>query len=263
MPKQSDHASVVQLSTALLLFGIAAPALAETPVVPCAGQRIEFPAVGAEPVIRIFKETDVAGWKPPACTGWPAEKFEFIGTAAASFRHNGDAMELARRYAAISEYAAMRYFSPRRRAWRELSFEAFALRDANPASKRRDFTPAEFVPGTPRYFWQRGATEAPPPLPGSIDLVNRIDILERTPDRLVVAVTSEPGTVTVVMRLSRGDFRVVYFLERDQNTHDGWHYFALTSLAGIAALGADNFYRASARGVFRHTVGLPAEVRAP
>jgi hypothetical protein len=172
-------------------------------------------------------------------------------------------MELARRYGAISEYARMRYFSPRRQAWRELSFEAFALRDANRANKRGDFTAEEFVPGTPRYFWQRGATEAPPPFPGSIDLVNRIDILERTPDRLLIAVTSEPGTVAVVMRLGRGDIRVVYFLERDQNARDVWHYFALTSLAGIAALGADNFYRASARGVFRHTAGLPAEVRAP
>ena len=256
-------AHLVRLTTALLLFGLAVPAPAETPVVPCAGPRIEFPPVGAEPIIRIFKNTDVAGWKPPPCTGWPAEKFEFIGTAAASFRHNGDTVVLARRYGAISEYAAMRYFSPRRQAWRELSFEAFALRDANPANKRGDFTAAELVPGTPRYFWQRGATEAPPPFPGSIDLINRIDIFEHTKDRLVVAVTSEPGTIAVVMRLGRGDIRVVYFLERYQNAHDVWHYFALTSLAGIAALGADNFYRASARGVFRHTVGLPAEVRAP
>ena len=263
MRKQSENANVIRRTTALLLFGLAAPALAETPVVPCAGSRIAFPPVGAEPIIRIFKEADVAGWKPPACTRWPAEKFGFVGTAAASFRHNGETMELARRYGAISQYAAMRYFSPRRQAWRELSFEAFALRDANPANKRSDFTPAEFVPGIPHYFWQRGATEAPPPLPGSIDLVNRIEIFERTPDRLVVAVTSEPGTVALVMRLGRGDIRVVYFLERDQNAQGVWHYFALTSLAGIAALGAENFYRASARGVFRHTVGLPPEVRAP
>ena len=254
---------MVRLATALLLFGLAAPAPAETPLLPCAGQRIGFPPVDAEPTIRIFKETDLAGWTPPACTGWPAEKFEFVGTAAASFRHNGDAIELARRYGAISEYAAMRYFSPSRQAWRELSFEAFALKDANPANKRGDFTAAEFVPGIAHYFWQRGATEAPRPFPGSIDLVNRIDVLERTPDRLVVVVTSEPGTVAVVMRLGRGDIRVVYFLERDENARDVWHYFALTSLAGIAALGADNFYRASARGVFRHTAGLPAEVAAP
>jgi len=263
MPKQSEYANVVRLTTALLLFRLAAPALAETPVVPCAGLRIAFPSVGAEPAIRIFKETDVAGWKPPACTGWPSEKFEFIGTAAASFRHTGDATELARRYGAISEYAAMRYFSPSRQAWRELSFEAFALWDANRANKRGDFSAAELVPGTARYFWQRGATEAPPPFPGSIDLINRIEVLERTPDRLVVAVTSEPGTVALVMRLGRGDIRVVYFIERDQDARDAWHYFALTSLAGIAALGADNFYRASARGVFRHTAGLPAEVRVP
>ena len=260
---QSEYPNVVRLATALLLFGLAAPAPAETPLLPCAGQRIGFPPVDAEPTIRIFKETDLAGWKPPACTGWPAEKFEFVGTAAASFRHNGDAIELARRYGAISEYAAMRYFSPSRQAWRELSFEAFALKDANRSNKRGDFTAAEFVPGIAHYFWQRGATEAPRPFPGSIDLVNRIDVLERTPDRLVVVVTSEPGTVAVVMRLGRGDIRVVYFLERNENARDVWHYFALTSLAGIAALGADNFYRASARGVFRHTAGLPAEVAAP
>lgn len=263
MPKQSEYANVVRLSTALLLFRLAAPALAETPVVPCAGQRMAFPSVGAEMTIRIFKEADLAGWKPPACTRWSSENFEFIGTAAASFHHNGDAIELARRYGAISQYAAMRYFSPSRQAWRELSFEAFALWDANPANKRRDFTAAELVPGIARYFWQRGATEAPWPFPGSIDLVNRIDVLERMPDRLVVAVTSEPGSIALVMRLGRGDIRVVYFIERDQNARDVWHYFALTSLAGVAALGADNFYRASARGVFRHTAGLPAEVRAP
>jgi hypothetical protein len=257
------NANVIRRTAALLLLGLAAPALAETPVVPCAGQRIDYPPVGAEPIIRIFKDANVAGWKPPACTGWPDEIFEFIGTAAASFRHDGETMDLAHRYGAISGYAAMRYFSPRRQAWRELSFGAFALRDANPASRRSDFTAAEIVPGTARYFWQRGATEAPPPLPGSIDLVNRLDTFERTPDRLVVAVTSEPGSVAIVMRLSRGDIRVVYFLERDRNSRDVWRYFALTSLAGIAALGADNFYRASARGVFRHTAGLPPEVRAP
>ena len=119
------------------------------------------------------------------------------------------------------------------------------------------------VPGIAHYFWQRGATEAPAPFPSTIDLVNRIDVLEHAPDRLVLAVTSEPATIAFVMRLGRGDFRVVYFLERDQNARDVWHYFALTSLAGIAALGADNFYRASARGVFRHTVGLTADVREP
>ena len=117
--------------------------------------------------------------------------------------------------------------------------------------------------GDARYCWQRGATEAPPPFPGSIDLVNRIDVLERTLDRLVVAATSELSTVALLLRLGRGDIRVLYFLERDQNVRDMWQYFALTGLAGIAALGADNFYRASARGVFRHTAGLPAEVRAP
>ena len=247
----------------LLLFGFCASALAETPIVPCAGQRIEFPPAGAEPTVRIFNESSVASWKPPACTGWPGEKFEFIGTAAASFRHGGGTTELARRYGAISEYAAMRYFSPRRQAWRELSFEAFALRDANPASRRADFTAAEFVPGTPRHFWQRGATEAPPPFPGSIGLVYRVDILERTRDRLVVAVASEPGTIAFVVRLNRGDIRVVYFLERDRNIDGVWRYFALTSLGGMVALGAENFYRASARGVFRHTAGLPPEVRAP
>lgn len=157
----------------------------------------------------------------------------------------------------------MRYFSPRRQAFRELSFEASALQDSNPVSKRNDFTAAELVPGTPRYFWQRGATEAPPPLPGSINLVNRIDVLERTSDRLVVAVTSEPGIAAFVMRLAPGDIRVVYFLERDQNARDVWRYFAVTSLAGVAAFGADSFYLASARGVFRHTAGLPAEAVGP
>jgi hypothetical protein len=152
-----------RLIMSLFLFALAAPALAEMPVVPCAGMQVEFPPVNAEPSIRIYKENDVAAWKPAACTGWPAEKFEFIGTAAASFRHIGGSMELTRRYAAISEYAAMRYFSPRRQAWRELSFEAFALQDANPANKRGDFAAAEFVPGSVRYFWQRGATEARPP----------------------------------------------------------------------------------------------------
>jgi len=254
---------VVRLTTALLLLGLACSALAETPAVPCAGLRITFPPAGAEPIIRIFKEGDISDWKPPACTRWPAEKFEFVGTIAATFRHNGDAAELARRYAAISEYSAMRYFSPRRQAWRELSFDAFALQDANPASKRGDFTAPEFAPGSEHYFWQRGATEAPPPFPGSVDLVNRIDVLERTPDRLVVAVTSEPGSIAFILRLGRGDIRVVYFLERDQSDHGMWRYFALTSLAGIAALGADDFYRASARAVFRHTAGLPAEVKAP
>jgi hypothetical protein len=96
-----------------------------------------------------------------------------------------------------------------------------------------------------------------------MDLVNRIEVLERTPDRLVVAVTSEPGSVALVMRLGRGDIRVVYFLEREQNSQEVWRYFALTSLAGVAALGADNFYRSSARAVFRHTAGLPAEIKAP
>lgn len=255
------HSAFPFLTAGLLFFTLVPPALAEMPVLPCAGQRVEFPVVGTPALIRVYKEADIADWKPPACTGWAAEKFEFIGTLAANFRHSGDTTELLQRYAAISDYAAMRYFSPRRQAYRALAFSASALQDASPLSKRGDFSAAELMSGTPHYFWQRGATEAPPPLPGSIDLVNRIDILERTPDRLVVAVGSEPGTVALVMRLARGDIRNVYFLERDPDNRELWHYFALTSLSGIAALGADDFYRASARGVFRHTVGLPAEVK--
>lgn len=263
VPKQNSCSNVVRLVAALLLLRLYAPALAEMPVVPCGSAPIGFPGVDVEPSTRIFKEADLTGWKPPACTGWPAGPFEFIGTIASSFRFEGDTTELVRRYGAISEYAAMRYFSPRRQAWRKLSFDAFALRDANPLNKRGDFAVAELVPGAAHYFWQRGGTEAPPPLPGTIDLVNRIDVVERTPDRLVIAVTSEPGTVGLVLHLGRGDISVVYFLERDQNERGVWRYFAITSLAGIAARGADNFYRASARGVFRHTAGLPAEVRAP
>lgn len=254
---------MIRLAAGLMLFPFATAALADLPAVPCAGAQVAFPPVAAEPVIRIFKKPALANWTPPSCTGWPSGPFEFVGTAAASFRHDGDALELVRRYGAISGYAAMRYFSPRRQAWRELFFDAFALRDVNPTSRRGDFSIAELSPGVVRYFWQRGANEAPPPLPSTTDLVYRMEVFARTPDRLVIAVTSEPGSVAVVMRLARGDIRILYFMERDLATPDTWRYFALTSLSGVAALGADDFYRASTRGVFRHTAGLPAEVKAP
>lgn len=243
----------------LCLTGTAARG-ADAPAVPCAGGQPAFPPLDAEPIVAVVHGGELGVWTPPACTAWPAGKFDLLGTTTARFRFAGDAAGLLPRFAEVSHYPAIRYWSPSRDQRWPLAFEAFALTDADAGHARADFTAAELRPGTPLYFWWRMATERRIPGLGTVALVNRIDVLELTAGRLVLGITSEPARVALLLTLHRGDIRTLYVIESEPDTPDVWRYFTLTGLSGLAAADADDFVRNSARGIFRYTAGLAAEV---
>jgi hypothetical protein len=97
--------------------------------------------------------------------------------------------------------------------------------------------------------------------PRSVRLVNRVDVLEASPERVVISVVNEPATL-LLLRLNRGDIRVLYFFDHEAGT-DVWRYFTVTSLKGLAATSPPEFLRNSARAIFRYSAGLPTDVPAP
>ena len=198
----------IALVALICLTGAVARA-ADAPIVPCVGAKPTFPPLGAEPMVRIVHGDELGVWAPPLCTGWPAGKVDLLGVTTARFRHAGDINGLVHQFGDVSMYTTMRYWSPSRMKWWPLSFEAFALNDNNRGHRRADFTIDEFMPGKPLYFWQRAATEVRIPLLTTVELVNRIDVLELSPDRLVVNVTSEPTSFALVWTLHRGDRKSV------------------------------------------------------
>lgn len=210
------------LTAALTLAATAAaPAYAQdVPTPPCGDAPVSYAAVGEQPRVRIWTgAADMDDWAPPACTGWSAQRLLVAVETAGRFEHDGDADDLLARFAAISRYPEILYWSHTRDTWRQLIPEAQALASTDPESRRDDFTPADLVAGAEVFYRQRENTPAG-------DVVYRLRVRERTPDRLVIDLANANTVRQRGFKLfDPGAYQFLYVVEREQR--DTWTYYGL------------------------------------
>jgi hypothetical protein len=165
---------------------------------------------------------------------------------------------IAGRLAAISSLINVRYYAGSDENWKNLYSEVYALRDtasaSNPSDNRRpDFSQADIDGGRILRYWQdeNSALEG---------IIYRMNIVERTPDKLVYTIVNETAAKALFLTASQpGEFRQYYAIEREQG--DVWRYYSLIEArvgAGPFSLSSRSF-RSRATAYYRHIAGYPTQ----
>lgn len=241
----------------MVFLALASGAIAQ-PRPPCAGEPVPaYPRLDEAPVVQVWTGSDLV-WKPPTCVGWDAGAYTLLVAAAGRFSYSGDAAGLLGRFARISEFGAIRYWSVTTGQWRRLILDAYALSEPDRALRRDDFTVDELTPGRTFYFWQEERSPA-----GA--LIYRSRIVERTEGRVVVDIRNEnavhPFPYPVI---PSGAYRFLYVLE--QESSGIWRYYGLSGQrgSGSATIG---LFRASyinrAVAIYRYIAGIPTDREPP
>src|SRR6185295_16266160 len=109
---------VVRLRHAMLACALSLPASSAQafgPQPPCAiAGAPAYPSPDAAPIIAIWqgKELQHGNWRPPSCSGWPAEvRSRLIVTLTGSFHFDGPMSALLARVGTISALRNIQYWS--------------------------------------------------------------------------------------------------------------------------------------------------------
>jgi len=224
------------------------------PVPPCAGQPSpSYPDVVQTPVVRIWRDGELKGWRIPSCLALPAINPNSLMAAVGRFRTEGGMQAIAGRLAAISELIKVRYFAFDE-GWKNLYTEAHALADGSGETERSDFTADDIQAGRTLRFWKDENSAL-----GGI--VYRMSIIERTDTRLVYTIVNEsPAKAMMITASEPGEFRQYYFVERDQD--DSWRYYNIVEAdvgAGPFSVSSRSF-QSRAIAHFRQLAGYPTEI---
>jgi hypothetical protein len=239
----------------LLLSGSLRGSAQEVVHPPCGGPPLpSYPAPGEPPRIRSVK---AAGWTAPGCAGWTSARSTLLVGVAGSFEQDGGADALLAAFGRVSALAGTRYWSVSDHRWRTLVTDAAALQGPDPARRRPDFTPAEMAEGSSLYFVQADSRS-------SGEVVYRMRVLEKRPDRLVLAIANAtPVRFLLLTLFAPGDLQSTFFLER-LSASGTWGYYGLWGIRTNALTSgheASSINRAVA--MFRHLAGIPTDQEPP
>ncbi len=259
--RQGWGLAVLLLVTMALASRLGASAFADTgplPAPPCATDGAEVvPPFADPPTARIWHRPDLAGWKPPACFAWPPLSVNLVTAVSGQIKSEGGADELLGRFAAVSGWKGLSYWSASDRRWEIFITNSAALADPSPEKRRPDFTPAELKSGADFYFLRSDASTSDP-------VIYRMRVAEAAPDRLVVTI----GNVSAVRRLiftlfEAGDIQSTYFL--DKIGPGLWGYYALTVMhEGPMVIGNhDDAVLTRTLSIYRHVAGIPTDQEPP
>jgi hypothetical protein len=239
----------------LLLSGSSRGLAQETVRPPCGGPPLpSYAAPGEPPRIR---SAEVEGWTAPSCAGWASARSTLLVGVAGSFRQGGGADALLAAFGRVSTLRGTRYWSVNDHGWRTLVTDAAALVGADPARRRPDFAPAELAEGSSLYFVQADSRS-------SRQVVYRMRVLEKQPDRLVVAVdNATPVRLLLLTLFAPGDLQSTFFLERLSGA-DVWSYYGLWGVRTNALTsGHEGSSVNRAVAMFRHIAGIPTDQEPP
>jgi hypothetical protein len=176
---------VVRLRHATLVFALSllAPGAQAFGPQPCAiSGTPAYPSPDAAPIIAIWQGKDLqqGNWRPPSCSGWPAEvRSRLIVTLTGSFRFDGPMSALLARVGTISALRNIQYWSTTEKKWGPLSNDASALTGPDAKSRRPDFLPSELVKGADLYYWEDDSRTGP--------AIYRLRVSESAPERFVIS----------------------------------------------------------------------------
>ncbi len=152
------------------------------------------------------------------CAKWLPDNFSTAVALTGSFRYEGNAASLLKRFGDISSLRGVRYWSIPDKKWQVMITDASALRGPD-GGPRPDFTLAELKSGRPLYFVQKD-NRSPKP----ITFLMQIDGQMRK--KQVVRISNIRGLkILMIPVLKQGDIQSAYILE--QLSPGVWGYFSV------------------------------------
>ena len=227
----------------LLVLLVETSAAADIPQPPCATVPVpSYPASIGSPVVQTQTVTD---WLPPPCLGWNGLRPDLIVALAARLREPGGAAALLARFGAVSRLRGMRYWSVTDQAWRVLVTDATPVTDAAGTQPRGDFSPDEMLPGALLYSAERDSRSS-----GAV--IYRMQVIERSPDRIVVSIVNVSAMrLFLVPLFAPGALQVTYFLDRLGPAE--WGFFGLWGVTtGLLTSGHEASSINRAVALYRH-----------
>lgn len=226
---------------------------------PCAGP--VHPAYGpidGLPAVAVWTRADLSreGWQPPACLGWQGDS-RLVAALAARFRSPLSLEALSERLVAISQHPEIRFWAVTRREWRPLVVQSWALDRPDAVARRGDPRAGELVPGRDFYYAEDAEVGG--------RAIWRLRIVERTPDRLIVATENLTAIrVAMLTMFEPGALQVATVLQRDGV--DAWSLYEITragaaSSSFVAGYGSSYLNRLDA--MRRHLAGVPTDRDPP
>jgi hypothetical protein len=229
------------------------------PELPCGSAPVPpYPPLVDASVVKSWSKSDLGrDWKPPECTHWTQPGFTTLVTIAARFHSTASAETLLRHVGAVSELAALSYWSTSHKQWRTLIVDAYALTDSQGGQRRGNFTTDEIKPGATLYFEQVDNLSG--------KAVYRMDVVNASANRIVFAIENVTTIrFHLIPMLRPGDLQSMYFLDRESD--DVWRFYSVMrtgkNASGlIAGNEASSINRAVA--FYRHLAGIPATQEPP
>lgn len=237
------------LFSALLLLSVTSAhpqGLEGAPQVPCDGNPPMPPYLRAEaPEPRTWTSLQ---WQPPACLGWPADRYRFVAAMAGMLPATSDAA-LRRRLGAVSTLRGLRYWSVTESGWRDLIKDSSALASAQ-GPRRGDFTPEEMHSGAILHFVEEDNRSSSP-------VVYRLRVVESSAERIVVDTENvSPVESNMITLYPPGALRAAYILTKlDEREWGLYAVSASTSKASRLVSLAGESHANRARALFAHYAG--------
>lgn len=208
---------------------------------------------------------NVLTWRPgelPAamtvsgCAAWIAARSNMIVALAGRFGYPGTADDLLMRFADVSAFRGIRYWSVTDGRWETLIADAGALDGPDRKKRRADFSLADMKSGRDLYFAQRDNRSS-----GMV--VYRMRVREVGRDRFVIAVENASTVWLFLLPLfDPGDLRSLYFVER--LSPGAWGFYSLSGFReGALSGGGKGSYINRAVALFRHFGGIPTDQDPP
>jgi hypothetical protein len=226
------------------------------PTPPCdAAISAPYPPFGNPPNVRAWNVRDLPkAWNALPCARWATQRFTLLTALSARFAFDGDADQLLARFADISAWRSMKYWSPGDGKFLTLITDSAAVDSPDGERRRRDFSLDEMKAGKDLYFLQDDNRS-------SGDVTYRMRVIESKPDRLVVTIENV-STVWVVLLpiFEPGDIKTVYIFQK--LGEGNWGYYSLLSAKdgslGIIE-GHEDSFTSRASAFFHYLAGVPAD----
>jgi hypothetical protein len=249
---------LLRIATALLVL-LPLAARAAGPEAPCDRQASPaYAALNMPPTVALFHASDLQGWQPAACTGWPAaSRSKLVIAVAGSFRFAGSIDALLARVAAVSSLARTQYWSTTDKKWRPIAYSASALRGPDPKTKRADFSASELSQGADLYYWDDDSRSG--------EIVTRMTVRQRTADRAVIATENiTPIRQFLITLFPPRSLQTVMFVQRVAPGVWGVYLLSRTSdEASMLAGGHEASYVNRAVAVYRQVAGIRTDAEPP
>ena len=187
-----------------------------------AGTSLIYPSPGSPPIVQTWAKADaLAGRIATDCTKWLPNNLNLTIALAGSFRYDGSATGLLKRFGKPSSLRGIRYWSTSDKRWQILITDAAAIRGPE-GGARTDFTLDELKSGATLYFSQKDNRSSKP-------MIYSMQIDASMPKKMIIRVTNTSSLYFLAIPILKpGDIQSTYIL--GQLSPKVWGYLNLLSI---------------------------------